>query len=79
MVGLAFILALIALVVALAALNRTGGIEALRRQVQGMTSSTDSLRDQMADALDRLEHLIRGRDRPRPPERPEDSSRDEPR
>jgi hypothetical protein len=79
MAGLAFILAVIALVLAVAAFKRTGGIEALRRQVQGMTSSTDSLRDQMANALDRLEHLIRGRERPRPDERPEDSSRDEPR
>jgi hypothetical protein len=79
MAGLAFIVALVALVVALAAFKRTGGIEALRRQVQGVSASTESLRDRTADALGQLEHLVRGRERPKPPEPPEATTRDEPR
>lgn len=63
---LTLIIALIALVVAVAAFVRTGGIRELRGQVQAMSSTTDSVRDRTADALNRLEQLIRGKERGKP-------------
>lgn len=58
------IIAVVALVIAILAFARTGGIGNLRRQLDGMTSRTEGARDRTADALDRLERLIRGRDKP---------------
>jgi uncharacterized protein YoxC len=72
---LSFIVAVIALVIAVAAFKRTGGIQELRHQVQGLTSSTDSVRDRTADALNRLEQLVRGKDRPKADEHSEPPTR----
>lgn len=60
---LALIIAVIALVIAVAAFVRTGGIRELKGQVQTLGSTTDSVRDRTADALNRLEQLIRGKER----------------
>jgi len=68
---LSFIIAVIALVIAVAAFKRTGGIQELKHQVQGLTSSTDSVRDRTADALNRLEQLVRGKERPKADEHSE--------
>jgi uncharacterized protein YoxC len=65
---LSFIIAVIALVIAVAAFKRTGGVRELKRQVQGLNSTTDSMRDRTADALNRLEQLVRGKERPKPDE-----------
>jgi hypothetical protein len=64
---LSFIIAVVALVIAVAAFKRTGGVRELKRQVQA-SSTTDSVRDRTADALSRLEQLVRGKERPKPDE-----------
>lgn len=65
---LSLVIAVIALVVAVAAFKRTGGVQDLKRQVQGLSSTTESVRDRTADALNRLEQRIRGRERAKPDE-----------
>lgn len=72
---LSLIIAVIALVIAVAAFMRTGGVSELRRQVQALSSTTDSVRDRTADALNRLEQLVRGKERPKPDERSEPPTR----
>jgi hypothetical protein len=62
----------VALIIAILAYQRTGGTTELKRQLESKTSSadlkkqmdalvaiTDSLREKTADALDRLEKVIR--------------------
>lgn len=58
------IIAVAALVFAVIAFTRTGGIQDLRRQVEALGPTTATARDRTADALDRLERLIRGREKP---------------
>lgn len=58
------IVAVVALVIAVIAFVRTGGIGDLRRQLDTVSSKTESARDRTADVLDRLEHLIRGKEKP---------------
>ena len=65
MEALTFIIALVALVLALIAFVRTGGIGDLRQQFDTLGSKTETARDKTADALDRIEHLIRGKGKPR--------------
>ncbi|MFQ5989369.1 MAG: hypothetical protein ACE5K9_05575 [Candidatus Methylomirabilales bacterium] len=62
-----FVIALAALVVAVLAYIRTGGIQALRNQVASVGSATDALRTRTADALDRIEGAVRGPQQPPPP------------
>ncbi len=66
-----FMIAVLALVIALVAFQRTGGIEDLRHQVETLASKTETVRDQIANMFDRFERLIRGNDKPAPPERSE--------
>ena len=60
----AVILSLVAIVMAFMALQRTGGIKDLRQQMELMTSKTEDAtkgaRETTADALRKLEHMIRG-------------------
>jgi hypothetical protein len=65
---LALIIAIVALVLASVAFARSGGVEDLRRQMQNIGSTTSSARDRTADVLDRLEQLIRGKDKREPGE-----------
>lgn len=58
------VIAVVALVIAVVAFMRTGGIQDVRRQVEAISSRTETVRGQFADALDRLEHLVRGGERP---------------
>ncbi len=58
------IIALLALVLAVAAFARTGGIRELRSQLDSVASKTETARERAADALNRLEHLIRGKEKP---------------
>jgi hypothetical protein len=70
------LIAVIALIISILAYQRTGGpaelkreLESkttsvdLKRQIDALVSTTDSLRDKTADALDRLEKLIRKTER----------------
>jgi hypothetical protein len=50
-------------------------IIAVRRQVHSRHSTTDSVRDRTADALNRLEQLARGKERPKPGEPSEPPTR----
>lgn len=72
MEGITLLIAVVALIIAILAYQRTGGTAELKRQIEVGTSSpelkkqmdalatmTDSLREKTADALDRLEKVIR--------------------
>jgi hypothetical protein len=72
---LSLIIAVIALLIAVAAFMRTGGVLELKRQVQALSSTTDSVRDRTADALNRFEQLVRGKERPKPDEPSEPPTR----
>lgn len=70
---LTFLIAVLALVVAVMAYARTGGIRDLRRQVDSLNSVTEGVREKTADVLSRMERLIRGREKvPAEQERAED-------
>ena len=72
MEGITLLIAVVALIIAILAYQRTGGTAELKRQIETGVSSpelkkqmdalaamTDSLREKTADALDRLEKVIR--------------------
>ena len=72
MEGITLLIAVVALIIAILAYQRTGGTTDLKRQIDSATSSvdlkkqvesltvmTDALREKTADALDRLEKMIR--------------------
>ena len=72
MEGITLLIAVVALIIAILAYQRTGGTAELKRQIEAGTSSpelkkqmdalasmTDALREKTADALDRLEKVIR--------------------
>jgi hypothetical protein len=67
---LTLIIALAALVIAVAAYSRTGGMRELGQQVQSLNAASDSVREKTADALARLEQLIRTREKPGPDNAP---------
>jgi cell division protein FtsL len=70
--AITLLIAVVALIIAILAYQRTGGTAELKRQLEAKTSSvdlkkqiddlmamTDSLRNKTADALDRLEKAVR--------------------
>jgi hypothetical protein len=72
MESITLLIAVVALIIAILAYQRTGGTAELKRQIEAGTSSpelkkqvdalvamTDSLREKTADTLDRLEKVIR--------------------
>jgi len=72
MEAITLLIAVVALIISILAYQRTGGSAELKRQVESMTSSvdlkkqvdslttmTDALREKTADALERLEKVIR--------------------
>lgn len=72
MEAITLLIAVVGLIIAIFAYQRTGGIAELRRQLESKTPSvdlkkqmdtlvaiTDSVREKTADALDRLEKVIR--------------------
>jgi hypothetical protein len=67
---LTLLIAIGALVIAILAFQRTGGIHDLRRQMEDLTEksehATKGARDMTADALSRLETFIRGQQKPSP-------------
>jgi hypothetical protein len=62
------IIAIIALIIAIVAYYRTGGVAALKKQVEDLTNAgetmvskaSDSVRDKAADALGKAEDAVRG-------------------
>lgn len=81
------IIAVLALVIAIIAFQRTGGIKDLRQQVEVLRSKqvelfgskSGTVRDRTADALERLERLIRGKEKNSPEEAKETESDEPPR
>jgi hypothetical protein len=63
MEAVTLLIAVVALVLAIMAFIRTGGMGDVRRQLDTVTHKTESARDRTADVLDRLEHLIRGKEK----------------
>jgi hypothetical protein len=72
MEGITLLIAVAALIIAILAYQRTGGTAELKRQIEvgtfspelkkqmdALAAMTDSLREKTADALDRLEKVIR--------------------
>ena len=57
------IIAVVALVLAVVAFVRTGGMPDVRRQLDSLSLRTESARDRTADVLDRLERIIRGKEK----------------
>lgn len=61
---MAILLSLVAIAMAYIALQRTGGLKDLRQQLDLMSSKTEEAakgaRDATADALRRLENMVRG-------------------
>lgn len=67
MEALALIISIIALIIAILAYHKVGGVANLKKQTEVLTSvgntvakATDSLRDKTADILDRMEAVVRG-------------------
>ncbi len=60
MAGLAFIISIVALVLAYLAYRKSGGAEELKSKVDQLGITTDSLREKLADSLSRLEKAVRG-------------------
>jgi hypothetical protein len=58
------IVAVAALVIAVIAFQRTGGIKDLWHQVEVLSSKSKAVRNRTADVLARFERLIRGRENP---------------
>jgi hypothetical protein len=58
------IIAVIALVVAVAAFARAGGLQDVRHRLETLNVTAESAREKAANALDRLERLVRGREKP---------------
>jgi hypothetical protein len=65
---LTLLIAVVALVIAIMAFQRTGGIHNLRGQMDDLSQKTEhatkGARDMTADALSRLEAFIRGQQKP---------------
>ena len=60
------LIALVALVIAVIAFQRTGGIKELRQEVDSLSSRTESVRGRTANMLDRFEQLVRGKNKTTP-------------
>ena len=60
------LIAILALVVAIIAFHRTGGIKDLRRQVEGLSAKSEGVRDRTANILERLERFVRGKEKASP-------------
>ena len=56
---LAFIIAIVALVIAVLAYQKAGGIRDLQEQAEALRFVADNLREKTADALDKLEKALR--------------------
>jgi len=68
MVTVALIISIVALVIAIVAYYRTGGVADLKKQIEALTragetivsEATDSLRDKTADVLEKVGETVRG-------------------
>jgi hypothetical protein len=78
------IIAIVALIIAFMAYYRTGGVAALKKQVDALTNTgesmvskaTDSLRDKTADVFGKVEDTVRGNEETK--EQPKTAPKKEP-
>jgi hypothetical protein len=67
------IISIVALIIAIVAYYRTGGVAALKKQVETLTNAgetmvskaSDSFRDKTADVLGKVEDAVRGEEEPK--------------
>jgi hypothetical protein len=67
------IISIVALIIAIVAYYRTGGVAALKKQVEALTNAgetmvskaSDSFRDKTADVLGKVEDAVRGEEEPK--------------
>jgi 5-methylcytosine-specific restriction protein A len=76
MLVVTFIIAIVALIISILAYQRAGGARELKKTVDSLSSTMESLRDRTAGAIDRLEKALRRKPEEkapevRPPKRPE--------
>ena len=57
------LIAVVALVIATIAFQRTGGLKELKRQVDAVSAKSGPARDRTADVLERLERVVRGKEK----------------
>jgi hypothetical protein len=76
MAGLAFIISIVALVLAYLAYRQSGGAADLQAKVEQLGITTETLREKLADSLGRLEKAVRGVQAK--PATPEDQQQQEP-
>lgn len=60
---LTFIIAVTALVLAIVAFRRTGGMTGLKEEVDSLDSVTENLRERTANALEKMEKALRRNDK----------------
>ena len=60
---LALLISIAALVIAVMAFKRTGGDLNLRKRVESLQQALESARQDTANAIERLEELVRGKER----------------
>jgi hypothetical protein len=65
------LIALVALVIAVIAFQRTGGLKELRQAVENLSPRTEGVRDRTANMLDRFGQVVRGKNKTDPPPNPE--------
>jgi len=63
MAFLALLISIAALVIAVMAFKRTGGDLNLRKRVESLQQALESARQDTANAIERLEELVRGKER----------------
>jgi len=73
MLTITFIISIIALVIAVLAYQKAGGVASLKKQTEVLSNlgdsivkATDSMRDKTADLLDKMEGALRGKEEPKP-------------
>ncbi len=71
MEAITLLIALLALVIAVIAFQRTGGIRELRQEVETLSSKSESVRDRTANVLDRFGQAVRGKSKTAPPPKQE--------
>lgn len=59
MTALVFIISVIALIIAIAAFRRTGGMTELKEDISSLDSITSSFRERSANALEKMEKVLR--------------------
>jgi len=60
----ALIISVIALGLSIWAMNRTGGLKEMKKEIESVSSLGESLRKKTADVLDRVEKKVRGDEKP---------------